>query len=150
MHSGARAKPDPFGLFEKCCDNAGIGKRKAAYLIEIDKVYGPLDIPMKRLTAIGWTKLSVMAKHIDPTNLDDWLKLAETNTVEQIEDFLAGKDAAPNKVTLRFNDKDYAVFSGSLLANGAYLTPGGGIANKEPALLKIMQFQHKAWKAGYY
>lgn len=143
-------KSDPLGLFEICCKSAGIGKRKAFYLIEIDKVFGPLDIPMQRLTAIGWTKLSLMAKHVDPQKIEDWLKLGESNTVEELKLFLAGKEQLPNKVHLRFNDKDYAVFSGTLLANGASLTPGGGISNKEQALIKIMQFQHRAWKAGYF
>lgn len=144
-----QGKTDPFGLFDAVCKNAGIGRRKAFYLIEIDRIYGTLNIPMHRLTAIGWTKLCVMAKHIDPQDLEEWLKLGETHTVAEIRDILAGEDATPNWVTLRFSNANYAVFRSALIANGALLTSGGGLAGKEPAILKIVEFQVKALKSGY-
>lgn len=126
----------------------GIARRRAYYWIEIDRVFSKLDVPAQRLKAIGWTKLSLIAKHVDAVSLEAWLTFAEKNTVEELTALL--KDQEPPAHTLRFKltDKQYAVVAGTLLSNGAYLTAGAGLANKELALMKICRTVAKAWKHG--
>ena len=135
-------------VLEHCIKKAKIGKRKAYYLIEIDRVYGPMKTSRKRLAALGWTKLAVMAKCVEEKSLGDWLKMAEANTVEYIKAFLASKENPTNIITLRLTDKQYSVVAGTLMTNGAYMTEAGGIANKEAAMVKVCHTLHKAWKAG--
>ena len=38
---------------ENCIKKAKISRRKAYYLIEIDRVYGPMKVSRKRLAALG-------------------------------------------------------------------------------------------------
>ena len=134
--------------YEACLKKAKIGRRRAIYWIEIDRVYGPMNISAKRLSAIGWTKLSTMAKHVEADHIDDWLKFAENNTVEEMRASLAGKDNPTYTLTFKLDKDQYAVIAGTLLGNGAYLTNSAGLANKEMALLKICKTLHRAWKAG--
>ena len=49
---------------------------------------------------------------------------------------------------LRFAGKQYGIFAGTLLANGAYLTGGAGLANKEVAMMRVVTVVRKAFKAG--
>ena len=133
---------------DQCIKKARISKRKAYYLIEIDQVYGPMKTSRKRLAAVGWTKLGVIAKYVEEKTIGDWLKMAEENTVEYIKSFLASKEPATQVLTLRLTDAQYSLISGTLLANGAYLTGGAGIANKEAALMKVCRTLQKAWKVG--
>lgn len=128
--------------------STGIARRRAYYWIEIDRVFSELDVPTQRLTAIGWTKLGIIAKHVDAVSLEAWLTFAEKNTVEELNALL--KDQEPPAHTLRFKltEKQYAIVAGTLLGNGAYLTAGAGLANRELALMKICRTVHKAWKQG--
>ena len=134
--------------FFDCIKAAKISRRRSYYLIEIDRVYGPLKLPRQRLAAIGWTKLSLMAGYVDAAEIEAWLKLAENSTAQGLRTFLAGKDLSNKTITLKLTDTQYSVIAGTLLANGAYLTAGAGLGNKEAALMNICHTLHKAWKAG--
>lgn len=140
--------PDKMKPFEDCLKKARIGRRRAFYLIEIDRVYGQMPVPRKRLAAIGWTKLGLMAKYVEPDHANEWLKLAETSTAEQLRAFLVGKDLPSHTLTFKLSNQQYSIIAGTLLANGGYLTSGAGIANKEAALVKICRTLQKAWQAG--
>ena len=41
--------------FKQLLSLPGLGIRRAYYLIKIDRVFSPLQVPTARLTAIGWT-----------------------------------------------------------------------------------------------
>lgn len=125
-----------------------IARRRAFYWIEIDRVYSELKVPRKRLIEVGWTKLSVIAKHVDHDSIEAWLNFAEKSTAEELKAMLSGKALPAHTLTLKLTEKQYGVIAGTLLANGAYLTSGAGLANKEMALLKICKTVHKAWQAG--
>jgi hypothetical protein len=130
--------------FRSCLKKAGISKRKGYYLLVIDRVYPPLKIPRERLIAIGWTKLGFLAKYTDEEQLELMLEAAESQTVEELKAFLAGRDPPTDVVTLRFTSQQYGIFAGLLLSNGAYLLTGGGLANKEMALMKVASVVGKA------
>lgn len=140
--------PDKQKPLEDCLKKAKIGRRRAFYLIEIDRVYGQMPVPKKRLAAIGWTKLGLMAKYVEPDHADAWLAFAEKSTVEQLKAFLAGKDLPSHTLTFKLSNQQYSIIAGTLLANGAYLTSGAGLANKEAALTKICHVIQKSWQAG--
>ena len=125
-----------------------IARRRAFYWIEIDRVYSELKVPRKRLIEVGWTKLSVIAKHVDHDSVDAWLNFAEKSTAEELKAILSGKALPTHTLTFKLTEKQYGVIAGTLLANGAYLTAGAGLANKELALLKICKTLQKAWQAG--
>ena len=125
-----------------------IARRRAFYWIEIDRVYGELKVPRKRLIEVGWTKLSVIAKHVDHDSIDAWLNFAEKSTAEELKAMLSGKALPTHTLTFKLTEKQYGAIAGTLLANGAYLTAGAGLANKEMAFLKICKTLHKAWQAG--
>jgi hypothetical protein len=134
--------------FDDCLMKARISRRRAFYWIEIDRVYGPMKVSRKRLADVGWTKLSLMARYVEPAQIDGWLKVAETSTADELRAFLAGKDLPTHTMTFKLSEKQHGVIAGTLLANGAYLTGRAGIANKEAALVKVCRTIAKAWKAG--
>jgi hypothetical protein len=127
---------------------AKIARRRAFYWIEIDRVYSDLKVPRKRLIDVGWTKLSVIAKHVDHDSIEAWLNFAEKSTAEELKAMLSGKALPTHTLTFKLTEKQYAAIAGTLLANGAYLTAGAGLANKEIALLRICKTLQKAWQAG--
>ena len=125
-----------------------ISRRRAFYWIEIDRVYGELGVKPERLADIGWTKLSLAAKHIDDENVEAWLSVMEKGTADGLRALLKGLDLPSHTLTLKLSDAQYGIVAGTMLASGAYLTPSAGLANKEVALLKICRIVQKAWKAG--
>ncbi len=127
---------------------AKISRRRAFYWMKIDKVFGQLDVPPQRLVDIGWTKLSLIAKQIDADNLEGWLKLAENNTADGLRALLKEQELPEHTLRFKLTKKQYSVVAGTLLANGAYLTAGAGMGNKENALLRVCRTVRKAWDAG--
>jgi hypothetical protein len=125
--------------FEVILKKAGVSRRRAYYLIEIDRVFGQFDIPRKRLSSLGWTKLAVLSQHVTAENLNSLLDLAESCTVEELKAELAsyGIEPATRFLTFRLNDGQYAGVLGALLAYGAKQTSGGGLGGKENALVKV-------------
>lgn len=132
----------------KLLSGTKIARRRALYWIEIDRVYGELQVPRKRLIEVGWTKLSVIAKHVDHDSVEAWLNFAEMSTADELKAMLSGKALPTHTLTFKLTEKQYGVIAGTLLANGAYLTAGAGLANKEMALLKVCKTLHKVWQAG--
>lgn len=125
-----------------------ISRRRAFYWMEVDKVFGEFDIPAQRLVDIGWTKLSLIAKQIDAGNLEAWLKLAENNTADGLRALLNDQEPPEHILRFKLTSQQYAVIAGTLMANGAYMVSGAGLANKEKALLKVCRIVRKAWDAG--
>ena len=132
----------------KLLSGTKIARRRAFYWMEIDRIYGELKVPRKRLIGVGWTKLSIIAKHVHDDTIEAWLNFAEKSTADELKAMLQGKELPAHTLTFKLSDNQYGVIAGTLLGNGAYLTSGAGLANKEMALLKICKTLHKAWQAG--
>ena len=119
---------------------AGIGRRKAYYLLSLAKTLRELDVPPSRLHKIGWTRLQVVAEGIDSRNAAKKLELAEKNTVQQLKHHLSGTGSAQRQrcVLMYFGERDYEVFSNAILRYGGRKT-SRGLAGKEEALLRVLR-----------
>src|SRR3546814_11977032 len=53
-------------------------------------------LPIDRLRRIGWTKLALLAPHIDANNAGDWLKLAEGVTAHELKMHVRGANFDPD------------------------------------------------------
>lgn len=119
---------------------AGIGKRKAYYLLSLARTLRTLDPSPNRLHDIGWTKLQIIAEELDSRNAAKKLEMAERNTVQQLKHRLLGRksDHRRHCVLMYFRDSDYQVFSQAILRYGGKKT-SRDLAGKEEALLKILK-----------
>ena len=117
-----------------------LGRRKAYYLIEIDRAYGGLNLPTPRLNKIGWTKLQLMAAYVTGENVEQLPKLAETHTAFNLRTIMHGKEPIINgrSVLLQFTRKQFKAFCKAILAHGA-VKNGNGFVDKEEALVKALK-----------
>jgi hypothetical protein len=116
-----------------------LGRRKAYYLVSIDRAFGDKNVPPERLTKIGWTRLAALAPHITDENLEDALLFAELNTVRNIEAVVHGLEPiiGGRSVLLNFTADQFAAFSAAILAHGAAKN-GKGFIGKEAALIATL------------
>ncbi len=69
----------------------GIQYRKAMYLVQIYNSLVESGIPWVKVKHLGWTKLKELANILSPSNVDEWVSLAENVTVLQLQAYI--KDA---------------------------------------------------------
>lgn len=84
---------DP-ALFPMVAEAAGIKSRRTYALARIARKFEGLGFGNERLNAIGWTKLSIIARYIDPENADVLVHLAETLKAHELEKHLRGDTVA--------------------------------------------------------
>ena len=127
------------GDFKKLCSLPQLGRRKAYYLLSIDKAFGDKNVPAERLKKIGWTKLAALAPHITNENLEDALLFAELNTMKNIEAVMHGLEPilGGRSVLLIFTAEQFAAFSAAIMAHGA-IQNGQGFIGKEAALIAAL------------
>ena len=125
--------------FKQLLSLPGLGIRRAYYLIKIDRVFSPLQVPKVRLTAIGWTKLEIITAYLTPSNLEHLLLLAETNKATDLRRILRKGPSTPKgrSVLLDFTPSQYKTFVSQLLKHGAVKT-GRQLLGKERALIKAL------------
>jgi hypothetical protein len=133
-------------LFQQIMQNTNLGRRKAYYLVEVSRIFDPLPIPRSRLRKIGWTKLQLIGKHIDASNLDKMLELAENNNSKELERILRGDKPLGGKahcVLMYFSPKQYHELEEVLIQHGATRSTGSGgrtgLSNKESALMNLIR-----------
>lgn len=126
--------------FDRARKAAGLNPRKAYALRQIDERFGGNPSRKKRLTRIGWTKLSIMARdNVSGWTVTDMLQLAEQNTAHDLELILRG-EVPPDEgrvVVLRLTIAQYEALEEALLVHGAEKT-GKGLRRKEEALLAAL------------
>ena len=132
-------------LYNKAVDKAGLGIRKAYYLIAIAKAFRHLKISKPRLRAIGWTRLQVIARVVNESNAEDLVSLAEQHKVKDLEAIIKGEEPQPDSrvMILYFSPDDYERVEGVLVQNGAS-RHGRGLVGKEQALVKALKKVSKA------
>jgi hypothetical protein len=132
-------------LFQQIIQKTNLGRRKAYYLVEVSRIFDPLPIPRSRLKKIGWTKLQLIGKHVDPSKLDHLLTLAETNNAKELQRHLKGQKPLGNAhcVLMYFSPKQYEELEKVLLKHGASRSTGSGgragLSNKESALMNLIR-----------
>jgi hypothetical protein len=116
-----------------------LGRRKAYYLVSIDKAFSGKNIAPERLNALGWTKLAALAPHITDENLEDALVFAELNSVRNIEPVVHGLEPiiGGRSVLLNFTAEQFGAFAAAIVANGA-IENGAGFIGKEKALIAAL------------
>ena len=125
--------------FKKLTSLPQLGRRKAYYLVSIDKAFGNKNVPAERLKKIGWTKLAALAPVITDENLEDALLFAELNTAKNIEAVVRGLEPimGGRSVLLHFTAEQFAAFSAAILSHGA-VKNGQGFIGKEAALIAAL------------
>lgn len=126
-------------LFQHVLKIQGLGRRKAYYLIKIDRAFEPLDLDVSTLSAIGWTKLGSIAQHVCQENVHALISLAATHTDHQLKALMKGKKPVknPRVVLLYFTQRQYAIVANALISHGAKQS-GKGLINQEKALLQLI------------
>jgi hypothetical protein len=127
-------------LFKKIVAKNNLGRRKAYYLVEVSRIFDPLPIPRSRLRKIGWTKLQLIGKHIEPDNMEELLQLAESTNAKDLERHMRGEKPLGNAhcVLMYFSPKEYKELEEALIRNGGTRS-GRGILNKEKALINVVR-----------
>ena len=127
--------------FPEAADAVGIGRRRAFTLTKIFGTFSRMSVPVAELELIGWTKIAVIAGHVDksPARLEEFLHMARTLSSRDLNLKLGGAtDNANHTVLLTLNDADFAKFEKYLLKFGAQRN-GRGLSDKEVALSKLLQ-----------
>ena len=137
--------PEDFASIAKI---RALGKRKAYYLVQIDRAFAELNVPQARLNAIGWSKLAVIAPVVDRDNVEQWLTKAEKYDAENLKATVRGKPPVNNVrlILLRFSPAQFSTFVKAILAHGARRR-GGGFVDKELALTSALRkaLGEKTW-----
>lgn len=121
-----------------------LGRRKAYYLLEVDRIFGGDQEMAVRLNRIGWTKLQIIAPYVTKENREELVALAEAHTAVNLKAMMRGM--APilggRTVVLHFTKKQFAGFAEAILAHGATKN-GAGFIDKERALIKALKKRKK-------
>ena len=127
-------------LFQQIIGKDPRKRRKMYYLVEVSRIYEPLPIPRSRLRKIGWTKLQLIGKHIDDSNMEELLQLAEESNAKELERHMRGEKPLGNAhcVLMYFSPKQYAELEEVLIQNGGQRS-GRGFLNKEEALINAIR-----------
>lgn len=119
--------------------HGGIKRRHAFALARIAQQFDGLDIPDNRLQEIGWSKLSIVGRHLGTKSVDQLLKLAEQFTSHELESYFRGDK--PKKgaraMLLRLLPKDDERFRIILVKYGAAVS-GNGLVGKEDAMVALL------------
>lgn len=83
--------------FTRVVGNSQLGKRKAYYLVSIDRTFSKIPVPKARLKKIGWTKLNVLTRAINKSNYAELLKAAESMTAKELDAHLSGRPVPTEK-----------------------------------------------------
>jgi hypothetical protein len=123
--------------FAEVAKLVGISRRRAYYYAKVARVFDGVD--ENRLCFIGWTKLKVIADHINNSNKDQLLDLAEDCTVRELEILM--RNGMPidgtRAVLLYLEPHDYELFEKAVLSFGGKKV-GRGLIDKEEALIKAL------------
>lgn len=125
--------------FRRVYEKLSLGKRKAHYLVEINRQFEGSKLPKSRLNNIGWTKVQIIGKHLTRKNADKLLRLAEKHTVHDLKLLMQGKKPMPkiHCVQMYFNPHQYRAFEKAVVHHGA-VRRGRGLVNKEQALVQLI------------
>lgn len=118
-----------------------LGRRRAAALAAIGRVFGEGKLAPEVMIAIGWTKLDAIAPYVTEKTKAMLLHQAQHLSVTNLRRFLRGDPIVPDArvMLLEFSPEDYEIIAETLLAYGA-IGDSEGMSGKETAL--VAAFQH--------
>lgn len=84
----------PHASFKDYIENeVGIQYRRAMYFVSIYTKLVELQIPWETFKSIGWSKLKELLPVLTADNADDWVKVAESSTVQNLIAIVKSKQA---------------------------------------------------------
>jgi hypothetical protein len=100
--------PEKFSSIAKYC---GVGRRTAYYWAALDRVFDGLGVDEMRLSRIGWSKLQIIAKHIDQENCEELLTIAEASSAHDVALLMRGEKPVKGTrvVTLYLKARQYKI-----------------------------------------
>lgn len=136
----SKLKQDKPDQFLQIAEMAGINSRTCYAMIRIVRKFDKFKIPDERLSAIGWTKLQIAARHFTDNNIEQLLQIAEENTAYNLERIMRGEEPIQKGRVIQFylNTTDYQLLRKTLLAHGA-LPAGIGLTDMGPALMAFVK-----------
>ena len=129
--------------FQSVLQSPTLKRRKGYYLAEIGKHVCNANVPKQilntSLSAIGWTKAQIIARHFNTHNWNDLIVCATTHTARDLKLLMKGIEpiAGVKTTLLSLSPEDHAMLVKALLKYGASPS-GNGHANKETALMKMV------------
>jgi hypothetical protein len=127
-------------------DASGMSRRRFYYLLKVGQFLREWDVSRVESEEIGWTKLQIVADHIERTGeLDNevvrnCLSVAKANTVRSLPKALAGqKSFETSAVVFHLNLAGKAILNEALLAFGAKQSHRG-LVGKDQALNRLVWF----------
>jgi hypothetical protein len=89
FHKGYYKVPYGYDKFDEWCEAELVIKpRKAMYLVEIFDKANMLNLPMERISRIGWTKMkelvAILSKDMPENDIAGWLDFAEENSTSVV------------------------------------------------------------------
>lgn len=134
---------DP-GAFQGLVSDAGILRRRLYYLGKVGRALIAAGLSDEALGGIGWTKLSVIAEHLNAQNADELIALARSSTVIELRQAIGlGGSRQVKHLTLRLDQGDYDRVVSALVLHGATIQKSG-VKNAGPALLALLDALPKA------
>jgi hypothetical protein len=128
----------PAAQFRDAVKIAGLGGRKAYYLINIAERFRPHMRFRSRLQKIGWTKCQMISAQLPEGNFLELLEYAEEHTAKDLDTYLRRKRATVGTrcVLLYFTPGEYRRYEEAALKCGARRR-GRGIIDKELATVRM-------------
>lgn len=125
--------------FRSVHEGTAIQRRRAYDFARIADAFDGSDIPVKRLEAVGWTKLAILTRHgMGQMPIESYVDLAERTTAHMLQAQLATLTDAPNTrvVLLRLTPGQYEAYRACMIAHGAQKSKKGkGLVGQEDALM---------------
>ena len=124
--------------FRRVVKKAGLGTRKAYYLLNLADQLQVSAGFRTRLRDIGWTKSKVIGKHRAGTNFVKLVEYAENHTTKELEAYVAKKKPTTDTrcVLLYFTPREYRQYENAVLKFGARKR-GRGLIDKEKATIRV-------------
>lgn len=123
--------------FNELLEGTKYSRRSASYWIDIDRIYSRLGVPDARLARIGWSKLSMLARHVNRRNVENWLSFAERSTTNEVRARLNQSEPSSRNIVFKLSAAENAILTAALVRNGARAPGPKRLFNKEAALIAL-------------
>lgn len=125
--------------FRRVSKLAGLGSRKAYYLVELTGRLKEYSRHHARLARLGWTKCQLIGPYLTSKNVLDIIEFAEQSSVKQLDQYLrSGRTTGKRRcVIMYFSATDYRKVKDALMDFGAK-ERGRGLEGKEAAMMKAI------------
>jgi hypothetical protein len=125
--------------FRDAVAGAGLGSRKAYYLVNIAEKFSPHMRSRARLQKLGWTKCQMIAAQLPDGNFGELLERAEQHTAKELDTFIRRKTTTGKRcVLLYFTPREYSRYEQAAITCGARKR-GRGLVDKEKATLGMVE-----------